>query len=250
MPPSARMLRSRAPDASSTSTDQRCRPCSGWMTFVRSWDGAGVPATLPHRRPHSRSCRPDLVRSHERGLKKGRRTLRASCSRPGVAGRYTVAMLPRRQGSLQRKQRNDSRMAGRLPYEECLQRLREHTVGRIAVVIHYAPVVLPVNYRLVETGTSRFSQCAPVLTTSSKAEDQRLRSRSTKSIRSNSRAGPCSCGEPCTDSTHKQPISRTASIPTLGSSPSVTPGSSSNPRLSPAADCIPRPTNRPSTTTA
>ena len=38
-----------------------------------------------------------------------------------------------------------------LPYEECLERLREHTVGRIAVVIHYAPVVLPVNYRLVET---------------------------------------------------------------------------------------------------
>jgi len=38
-----------------------------------------------------------------------------------------------------------------LPYEECLQRLREHTVGRIGVVVHYAPVVLPVNYRLVET---------------------------------------------------------------------------------------------------
>jgi nitroimidazol reductase NimA-like FMN-containing flavoprotein (pyridoxamine 5'-phosphate oxidase superfamily) len=38
-----------------------------------------------------------------------------------------------------------------LSYEACLEHLREHTVGRIAVVIHYAPVVLPVNYRLVET---------------------------------------------------------------------------------------------------
>lgn len=38
-----------------------------------------------------------------------------------------------------------------LSYDACLQRLREHTVGRIGVVVHYAPVVLPVNYRLVET---------------------------------------------------------------------------------------------------
>ena len=38
-----------------------------------------------------------------------------------------------------------------LPYDVCVQRLREHTVGRIAVVIYDAPVVLPVNYRLVET---------------------------------------------------------------------------------------------------
>jgi nitroimidazol reductase NimA-like FMN-containing flavoprotein (pyridoxamine 5'-phosphate oxidase superfamily) len=38
-----------------------------------------------------------------------------------------------------------------LSYEACLQRLREHAVGRVAVVVHFAPVVLPVNYRLVET---------------------------------------------------------------------------------------------------
>ena len=38
-----------------------------------------------------------------------------------------------------------------LPYDTCLRRLREHVVGRIAVVVHFAPVVLPVNYRLVET---------------------------------------------------------------------------------------------------
>jgi hypothetical protein len=38
-----------------------------------------------------------------------------------------------------------------LPYEECLQHLREHAVARIGIVIDDAPVVLPVNYRLVET---------------------------------------------------------------------------------------------------
>ena len=38
-----------------------------------------------------------------------------------------------------------------LPQEECLLLLRTSTVGRIAVVIDEFPVVLPVNYRLVET---------------------------------------------------------------------------------------------------
>jgi nitroimidazol reductase NimA-like FMN-containing flavoprotein (pyridoxamine 5'-phosphate oxidase superfamily) len=37
-----------------------------------------------------------------------------------------------------------------LAYAECLQRLREHNVGRIGVVVDDAPIVLPVNYRLVE----------------------------------------------------------------------------------------------------
>jgi nitroimidazol reductase NimA-like FMN-containing flavoprotein (pyridoxamine 5'-phosphate oxidase superfamily) len=38
-----------------------------------------------------------------------------------------------------------------LPYEECLQRLRAATVGRLAVVVNDFPVVVPVNYRLMET---------------------------------------------------------------------------------------------------
>lgn len=38
-----------------------------------------------------------------------------------------------------------------LPNEECLRLLRESTVGRIAVVIDDFPIVVPVNYRLVET---------------------------------------------------------------------------------------------------
>lgn len=38
-----------------------------------------------------------------------------------------------------------------VPHEECLQLLRESAVGRIAVVVNECPVVLPVNYRLVET---------------------------------------------------------------------------------------------------
>lgn len=36
-------------------------------------------------------------------------------------------------------------------YEECLELLRVRSVGRIAVVVNEAPIVLPVNYRLVET---------------------------------------------------------------------------------------------------
>ena len=38
-----------------------------------------------------------------------------------------------------------------LPYQDCLALLRAHEVGRIAVVIDDFPVVLPVNFRLVET---------------------------------------------------------------------------------------------------
>jgi nitroimidazol reductase NimA-like FMN-containing flavoprotein (pyridoxamine 5'-phosphate oxidase superfamily) len=38
-----------------------------------------------------------------------------------------------------------------LPYGECLQRLREGVVGRLGVVVNEFPIVLPVNYRIVET---------------------------------------------------------------------------------------------------
>jgi nitroimidazol reductase NimA-like FMN-containing flavoprotein (pyridoxamine 5'-phosphate oxidase superfamily) len=38
-----------------------------------------------------------------------------------------------------------------LPLEECLRRLRAGSVGRIAVVVDDFPVVVPINYRLVET---------------------------------------------------------------------------------------------------
>jgi nitroimidazol reductase NimA-like FMN-containing flavoprotein (pyridoxamine 5'-phosphate oxidase superfamily) len=38
-----------------------------------------------------------------------------------------------------------------LPYEECLLLLRENAVGRIGVVMNDFPIVLPVNYRLVES---------------------------------------------------------------------------------------------------
>jgi nitroimidazol reductase NimA-like FMN-containing flavoprotein (pyridoxamine 5'-phosphate oxidase superfamily) len=37
-----------------------------------------------------------------------------------------------------------------LSQEACLQRLRQEAVGRIAFVLHNDPVILPVNYRLVE----------------------------------------------------------------------------------------------------
>jgi len=38
-----------------------------------------------------------------------------------------------------------------LPLADCLVRLRETQTGRIAVVVHDFPIVLPINYRLVET---------------------------------------------------------------------------------------------------
>ncbi|HEX6310051.1 MAG TPA: pyridoxamine 5'-phosphate oxidase family protein [Acidimicrobiia bacterium] len=39
-----------------------------------------------------------------------------------------------------------------LTLDDCLALLRAHRVGRVAVVVHDAPLVLPVNYRLVEVG--------------------------------------------------------------------------------------------------
>jgi nitroimidazol reductase NimA-like FMN-containing flavoprotein (pyridoxamine 5'-phosphate oxidase superfamily) len=38
-----------------------------------------------------------------------------------------------------------------LSLEQCLEHLREGSVGRLAVVIDEHPIVVPVNYRLVET---------------------------------------------------------------------------------------------------
>ena len=42
-------------------------------------------------------------------------------------------------------------MLDELSVDECLSLLREGQVGRIAVVIDEFPIVLPVNYRVVET---------------------------------------------------------------------------------------------------
>ena len=38
-----------------------------------------------------------------------------------------------------------------LDLDTCLERLRAHTVGRVGVLVDGDPVVLPVNYRLMET---------------------------------------------------------------------------------------------------
>lgn len=46
---------------------------------------------------------------------------------------------------------NDSTLVA-LSLDECLDLLRSKKVGRIAVLSEGAPVILPVNYRLVETG--------------------------------------------------------------------------------------------------
>jgi nitroimidazol reductase NimA-like FMN-containing flavoprotein (pyridoxamine 5'-phosphate oxidase superfamily) len=39
-----------------------------------------------------------------------------------------------------------------IPYEDCIERLRQHQVGRLAVVVADAPLIFPVNFRLVESG--------------------------------------------------------------------------------------------------
>lgn len=38
-----------------------------------------------------------------------------------------------------------------LPIEDCLRLLGQRSVGRVAIVVDGSPIVLPVNYRLVET---------------------------------------------------------------------------------------------------
>ena len=38
-----------------------------------------------------------------------------------------------------------------LSFDDCLALLRDHVIGRVAVVDNDFPVILPVNYRLVET---------------------------------------------------------------------------------------------------
>jgi nitroimidazol reductase NimA-like FMN-containing flavoprotein (pyridoxamine 5'-phosphate oxidase superfamily) len=37
-----------------------------------------------------------------------------------------------------------------LTYDQCIEQLRVHTVGRLGVIVDDAPIVLPVNYRLAE----------------------------------------------------------------------------------------------------
>jgi nitroimidazol reductase NimA-like FMN-containing flavoprotein (pyridoxamine 5'-phosphate oxidase superfamily) len=41
--------------------------------------------------------------------------------------------------------------AEELDLDTCLERLRAHVVGRVAVIVDDFPLVLPVNYRLMET---------------------------------------------------------------------------------------------------
>ena len=41
--------------------------------------------------------------------------------------------------------------AEELDLDTCLERLRAHTVGRVGVIVDGHPLVLPVNYRLMET---------------------------------------------------------------------------------------------------
>jgi hypothetical protein len=48
-----------------------------------------------------------------------------------------------------------------VPFEECLRLLDAGSIGRIAVVMNVdqSPIVVPVNYRLVETSGVRWTRC-------------------------------------------------------------------------------------------
>jgi len=59
-------------------------------------------------------------------------------ARPGIRDRRDAAM--------------SDAMLGELSTGECLALLRATRVGRIAVVVDEFPIVLPVNYRLIEAG--------------------------------------------------------------------------------------------------
>jgi hypothetical protein len=49
--------------------------------------------------------------------------------------------------------RTDAGFLEEISYDDCLQLLRVVPVGRISVVVDTYPVVLPINYRLVETSS-------------------------------------------------------------------------------------------------
>ncbi len=46
---------------------------------------------------------------------------------------------------------NDTAWLEELSLDECLDHLRRGSVGRVAVVVHGYPVILPVNFKLAET---------------------------------------------------------------------------------------------------
>jgi uncharacterized protein len=50
----------------------------------------------------------------------------------------------------------NDQMLDQLSTDACIDLLRIHQVGRIAVVVDHFPIVMPVNYRLVETREARW----------------------------------------------------------------------------------------------
>jgi hypothetical protein len=78
-----------------------------------------------------------------------------------------------------------------LSEERCLALLRQGSVGRLAVVVDGGPLILPVNYRLVEPTSGPSWQCELGSVMSSIKLPRASHSKSTGSIPSISKAGPC-----------------------------------------------------------
>jgi nitroimidazol reductase NimA-like FMN-containing flavoprotein (pyridoxamine 5'-phosphate oxidase superfamily) len=66
--------------------------------------------------------------------------------RPRHGGRESPARRGSRPGPV-----DDEARLEELSYDECLALLRVSSVARVGVVVNGAPIVLPVNYRLVES---------------------------------------------------------------------------------------------------
>ena len=84
-----------------------------------------------------------------------------------------------------------------LDVETCKRLLRENAVGRIAVVADDFPIVLPVNYRVVESSDANWPRCVLARAACSIAGRSRSPSKSTPLIRAITRAGQCSSADTC-----------------------------------------------------
>ena len=128
-----------------------------------------------------------------------------------------------------------------LPYAQCVELLPARAVGRIAVIVDGGPVVVPVNYRLVEAHGVAPGAWIALRTRSGNVIDQAadgIALRSTPSTPSTKKAGQSWYEERCIKSILTPPTSATVSIRNPGSTTSVMSGCSSNP--SPSAAAPPR----------
>ena len=109
---------------------------------------------------------------------------------------------------------------------ECEELLRDNTFGRLAFVVNDFPVVLPVNYRLVEASGKTWValRTRPGNVFEHEQDEGRVPDRRHRS-RSVARAGRCSCAGRLHHVNPTPPAFVNASIPSHGSWPTATRGS-------------------------